>query len=167
MLKQLEKENEELRTEVKRLKYELEKENQLNLKFKEKIDNYNKKLEEKEKKINKLSEELEELRAKYSLSPGEKLLPIIFVSVNQRLHYSIICKNTDPFSKIERQLYNENKEFDDPVRNYFLAGGKMIDKKKTIEENGIKYSEIITLNNNDQFSVMSSLNNSAVSNLIP
>ena len=167
MLKHLEKENEELRTEVKRLKNELEKENQLNLKYKEKIDNYNKKLEEKEKKINKLSKELEELKAKNVLSTGETLLPIIFNSVDQKIHYSIICKNTDPFSKIERQLYIEYKEYDDPVHNYFITDGKTIDKKKTIGENGIKYSQIITLNNNDQFSLMSSLNNSRVSNLIP
>ena len=156
-MKQLEKENQYLQKEVKRLNEELEKERNINLKLNQKLNNYTKNIEEKEKTINKLNKELEVLKTKYNVSPGEKILPIIFISGDQKLHYSIICKNTDPFYKIERYLYNENPEYDDSS-NYFLFKGRTIDKNKTIEENGIKFSDIITLNRFD-----SSLNSSKMS----
>jgi vacuolar-type H+-ATPase subunit I/STV1 len=156
-VKQLEKENQYLQKEVKRLNEELEKERNINLKLNQKLNNYTKKIEEKEKTLKKLNKELEELKTKSNLSPGEKIFPIIFISVDQKLHYSIMCKNTDPFYKIERYLYDENPEYDDS-NNYFLFKGRTIDKNKTIEGNGIKYSDIITLNKCD-----SSLNSSKMS----
>ena len=41
------------------------------------------------------------------LLEGEKLMTVIFTSVDQKVLYSVICKNTDLFSDIEKLLYKE------------------------------------------------------------
>ena len=113
-------------------------------------DNYSKdRVIELLETINKKDEEIKVLKqsilnSPLNLKPGEKLLPIIFISLDQRIHYAIICKNTDKFKDIEESLYNaypEYREFD----NYFMSKGNKINRFKTIRENGIENSDIITL----------------------
>ena len=99
-----------------------------------------KKLEIKNKEINDLKSKIG-----FDLKEGENLMSIIFVSVDQVIHYSIICKNTDNFSKIEKILYDKYPEYK-KSENYFLHNGKKINRFETIEENGIEYSALITLN---------------------
>ena len=62
----------------------------------------------------------------------------------------MICKNTDLFSRLEIELYKveEYKEFKQ-TENYFIVNGKKINRFETLEENGIKNSDIITLNQID------------------
>ena len=81
------------------------------------INELNEKLKNLNNNLNndKLNELLEEIRIKdkiisnypVQLSEGEKLISVIFVSSDQKVHYSVICKNTDKFSKIENMLYDE------------------------------------------------------------
>jgi len=99
-----------------------------------------KKLEIKNKEINELKSKIG-----FDLKEGENLMTIIFISVDQQIHYSIICKNTDNFSKIEKMLYDKYPEYK-KSENYFLYKGKKINRFETIEENGIEYSALITLN---------------------
>jgi len=82
----------------------------------------------------------------FDLKKGEFLLPIIFQSVDSKIHYAIICKNTDRFNMIENILYDKYPEYIE-YENYFLVNGIKINKNKTIEQNNIKYSDIIILNN--------------------
>ena len=103
----------------------------------------------KEKKINELYEEIrikDKIISNYpiKLSEGEKLLSIIFVSSDQKLHYSIICKNTDKFSKIENMLYDIYPEYMES-ENYFVVNGKKINRYKSLELNSIKNNDIIML----------------------
>ena len=85
------------------------------------------------------------LRYAFDLKKGEYLLPIIFQSVDSKIHYAIICKNTDPFNMIENILYDKYPEYIEN-ENYFIANGIKINKNKTIEQNNIKCSDIVILN---------------------
>ena len=72
-------------------------------------------------------------------------MPIIFQSTDSKIHYAFICKNTDRFNSIENMLYDKYPEYLDS-ENYFTVNGIKINKARTMEENKIKYSDIIILN---------------------
>ena len=94
--------------------------------------------------------EIKELRLKLSRYPiqleeGEKLISVIFVSSDQKVHYSIICKNTSKFSIIEGKLYEEYNEYEE-LETYFTVNGRRINRHKTLYDNKIKNNDIIMLN---------------------
>ena len=123
--------------------------NELNDKLKNLNANLNNNLNK-----DKINELLEEIRIKdkiisnypAQLSEGEKLISVIFVSSHQKLHYSVICKNTDKFSKIENMLYDEYPEYSGS-ENHFLVNGNKVNKFKSLEYNKIKNNDIIMLKN--------------------
>ena len=98
------------------------------------------------KKLSDKDKEIEELKKLFpiKLQKGERLMNVKFISQDQYINYSIICKNTDIFTKIECLLYNEYSEYKNS-KNYFLYGGGLIDKNKNLEENHIKNDSVITL----------------------
>jgi len=76
---------------------------------------------------------------------GEKKIEVEFISVDQIVNYrSVICKNTDKFSKVEDVIY---EEYHDLKRGnyYFIVNGEIADKNKTLEENKIKDKDVITI----------------------
>ena len=96
---------------------------------------------------------IEDLRLKLSrfpfeLSEGERLISIIFTSTDQRIHYSIICKNTDIFYNLELKLYQRYNELSE-LENYFTVNGRRVNKTKNLEFNKIKDNDIIILNTLD------------------
>ena len=108
-------------------------------------------------KDNKINELLEEIRLKdkkikelnsyntYQLKKSEKLLSIIFVTSNQKILYSLVCKNTDIFANVEQELYKIFPEYKEKENKFLIKGrkGREIYKNKTIDENTIKNSDII------------------------
>ena len=125
-------------------------------KYKSKIENNEIKLSkdiQNNNVINSILEkdkEIKELRLKLSRYPiqleeGEKLISIIFVSSDQKVHYSIICKNTSKFSIIEGKLYEEYNDYEEP-ETFFTVNGRRINRHKTLDDNKIKNSDIIMLN---------------------
>ena len=64
------------------------------------------------------------------------------------MQYSVICKTTDEFTKIENQLYENYPEYNE-INNNFILKGKIINKNLTLEQNGIKNNDIIILKIND------------------
>ena len=82
------------------------------------------------------------------LKEDENLIPVIFQSIDSKIHYAFICKKTDKFHKIEDMLYEKYPEYLE-IENYFTVNGNKINKSKTIGENKIKYSDIILLNTYD------------------
>ena len=86
--------------------------------------------------------EIKELKLK--LSRLETMMIITFISSDQQLHYSVLCKNTDEFYKIEGLLYKEYPSYTEN-ENYFLVDGQKINKYKTLEQNGIKNNSQIIL----------------------
>ena len=97
--------------------------------------------------INQKDEEIKDLRANmpFNLKQGEKLISVIFISVDQKIHYSIICKNTDIFTNVENKLYDEYPEYRE-TENYFMVSGQKVNKYKSLKENKIVNSSIINLN---------------------
>jgi len=98
------------------------------------------------KKIDELKEKLS--RYPFELLKGEKLISVIFTSSDQKIHCSIICKNTEKFIKLEEKLYNDYLEYSESD-NYFMVNGNRVSKFKTLDENKIKNSNIIILNKNE------------------
>ena len=85
----------------------------------------------------------------YCLSPGENLILIKFISLDQIINnYTVIAKNTDKFSKSEEKLYEKYPNYKD-INNYFISNGKIIKREQTLEENKIKNNDILTLIIND------------------
>ena len=84
----------------------MNKNNQKLIKNKENIDNM---IYEKEKEIKELKERLS--RFSFELNKGEKLMSLIFMSVDQNIQCSIICKNSDKFNQIENKLYEDYPEY--------------------------------------------------------
>ena len=118
---------------------EYEKSNEINLK---KMTELYKEINEKDRKIEKLNIKLS--RYPLELSIGERLMTVIFTSTDRRILYSIICKNTDIFEKIEDELYEKYPEYRH-YENYFWNRGKKINRFKSLEYNRIYNNDIITL----------------------
>ena len=74
----------------------------------------------------------------------DKFISIIFTSTDQVIHYSIVCKIEDYFSQIEQKLYKEYPEYNNS-NNVFISQGNLIQKDKSLKDNKIKNSDVITL----------------------
>ena len=140
---QIKNENYELKKQINELKM---KSNNPNNKYQNINDNKDeiiallKKLEIKENEIKQIRQKIP-----YELKSGEELMPIIFISCDQKIHYAFICKNTDKFNTIENLLYEVYPEYEES-ENYFTVNGRKIIKSKTMQQNNIKPSSIIMLN---------------------
>ena len=100
-------------------------------------------LKNKDDEIKKLND-----KNKFDLKEGENLMPVIFQSTDSKIHYAFICKNTDKFNSIENMLYDKYHEYQEN-ENYFTVNGIKVNNSKTMEQNKIKYSDIIILNTYD------------------
>ena len=81
-----------------------------------------------------------------SSKPGEKILSINFVSNGFQgiMNYSLPCKNTDLFVRLEEKLNNDYPELKDK-ETYFLVNGRKIKRFKTLDENHINSNDVINL----------------------
>ena len=79
------------------------------------------------------------------LLPGEKWMSVDILSVNQKVHTSVICKNTDLFINVELKVYEQYPKYKE-VENYFTVNGIKINKYKSMDENKIKNNDKILLN---------------------
>ena len=90
----------------------------------------------------------EELKKSSDLNPfelkEEKLISVNFTTIDEKMHYSLICKNTDIFSKIEDQFYNDNPKYN-KNENIFMIGNNKIESSKTLDENNIHNNSIILI----------------------
>jgi len=94
-------------------------------------------------RIKELEKEIEKYK-KYYLLPGEKLITIKFISIDQKIDFNIIAKNNDNFAKLEGSLYEKYPQYKE-TENYFLVNGKKLNRHKTLDENKINDNDIITL----------------------
>ena len=103
-------------------------------------------LSQKEEQIKELKDKIK--RYPFVLEKNERLMAIIFYSVNQKVHYPMICKNTDTIHKLEEKLYEEYPNLSER-ENYFLCKGVLINKFQSFEKMKIKNGDIIILNQNN------------------
>ena len=133
----------ELETIIKKLELIIkEKDNKIN-KLGNKIKEFENILNNSNYRIKELEKEIEKFKA-YCLLPGEKLINIKFISIDQAIDFNIVAKNTVNFSKLENSLYDKYPKYRD-TENYFLVNGKKLNKHRTLEENQIKDNDILTL----------------------
>ena len=133
-----------------RLKLELDKNNKIQG-LDNKLRNYHSKISllykiilEKDEKIEILEKKLK--RYPFELNEGEKLITVNFSSTDQNIqNYSIICKNAEIFSKIEKKFCEDFTEYSN-TQNYFTFNGNRVNKLRTLKENGIKNNDIIVIN---------------------
>ena len=157
MIKKNRKKAEDMKKE---LKASFEEEKEKNLKLEKEINDLRKQLEEKnELRMNLIKEtkeyieienENKELKSKlsrfpFTLEEGEKIMSIIFMSSDEKLHYSVICKNTNKFHTTLVELEENFPEYFEK-NIIFTSNGKKINIYKTLEQNGIKNNDIIILN---------------------
>jgi len=138
----------DLKNENKKLSI---KNNQLNIDKNNINEKLNKIMLISNEEINKREKIIKQYELKISqfsfeFSPGEKLISIIFTSSDQNIISSFICKNIDIFKFIENKFYEKYSEYKG-LDNNFISNGRKIDKNKSLDENKIKNSDIITIFN--------------------
>ena len=76
----------------------------------------------------------------------EKIISVLFMTQgnNDIFNYSMACKNTDLFVRLEERLYNDFPKYKN-YQTFFKVDVKGILRFKTIEENGIKNNDIISV----------------------
>ena len=95
----------------------------------------------KDKKIEELKEKIS--RYPFELNEGEKMISIIYISSDENIIGSIICKNTDNFSKIEKEIYEMYPEKKSKI--IFKSKGLNINRNKSLEANKLHNNSIINL----------------------
>ena len=98
-------------------------------------------------RISELEDEIKKLKT-YFLSPGDKLISIKLISVDQKINFSTYAKVNDKFRKIEEIVYDKYPEYQE-YENFFLVNGKKVNRNKTLEENNIKDKDVLTLSRID------------------
>ena len=156
--KELIEENQKLKKKIKELEDIIIKskeenndmKNKLNIALKEKINleneinNKNKEIQNYILQINNINENKGEIT---SIIPGkEKIMVVLFMTQgnNDIINYALACKNTDLFINIEKKLYDDFPKYKN-YQTYFKVDVRGILRFKTIEENGIKNNDIISL----------------------
>ena len=148
----LSKENANLKQQISQLQFQLNSQNNFqNINNISNIQNNSndiliKLINEKENIIKDLKEKIQ--RYPFVLEKNGKIMSIIFSSVNQKVNYSMVCKNTDTIHILEEKLYAEYPNLSER-ENYFLCKGKLLNKFVSFEKNNIKNGDIILLNQND------------------
>jgi hypothetical protein len=144
---------EELTKRIKELEETLEKKDKIISNLKKEKDLLNEILKEKFSKLTEQISKNEKMIKEYELkisqfpfkfSPGEKIMSIIFISLDEDIISSFICKNTDTFDILENKFYEKYSEYKG-LEKKFLSNGREINKKKSLDENKIKNNDIITI----------------------
>ena len=80
----------------------------------------------------------------------EEFISVNFVSMGSQAiaNYSVVCKQSWPFSELEKKVYEDFPEFNNS-QTVFMIDAKMIEKNKTLKENKIKKNSIISVFNED------------------
>ena len=150
--KKLSRENTNLKQQISQLQSQLnsQKDNENKNNISNTQNNSNdiliKLISEKENIIKDLKEKIQ--RYPFVLEKNEKIMSIIFFSVNQKVNFSMVCKNTDTINRLEERLYQEYPNLSER-ENYFLSKGRLLNKFDSFEKNHIKNGDIILLNPND------------------
>ena len=113
--------------------------NNLNeFKLKTEIDMKNKEIKDLKNKIS---------RYPFDLSEEEKIITITFISFDENIISSLLCKNTDKFSEIVKKFYDKYPDYKD--NNSFMINGNLISENINLAQENINNNTIITFNKNN------------------
>ena len=81
-----------------------------------------------------------------SINPGEKIITVNFVSngFQDIVNYSIPCKNTSLFIRLEEKLNNDFPQLKNH-ETFFVVNTRRIKRFQTLEENQIKSNDVISI----------------------
>ena len=149
-INELEKENNKLKKEIDKLEKEICNKDAIiknqELKIKDYKNTFENTIINKNKELEKLLDEIKKIKSNipFEILPGEKIMSIIFKSDDQNILYSVLCKNTDKFERLENIIYDKYPEYK-KYEKYFLFKGEKINEIKTLEENKINDGSILTI----------------------
>ena len=141
------KENEKLKEQINQFQLQINSQNNVTNSSVNSSSNNSDEIVRLFKKIEDLNEKIN--RYPFILEKNEKMMSVIFNSVCQNVHYSLICKNTDTIHKLEEELYKEYTELA-KTENFFLCKGHLLNKFETFESNQIKNGDIIVINQREE-----------------
>ena len=107
------------------------------------INNKNKEIQNYILQIKNINENKNEIT---TIKPGEKILAVLFMTQGSQdiSNYTMPCKNTDLFVRLEERLYNDFPQYKN-YETYFMVNARRILRFKTMEENRIKSNDIISI----------------------
>ena len=81
-----------------------------------------------------------------SIKPGERIITVNFISMGTQdiMNYSLICKNTELFVRLEERLYEDFPQFKN-YETFFEVNTRRIKRFKTLDENNIKSKDLINI----------------------
>ena len=85
-----------------------------------------------------------------NVQADEEFISVNFVSMASQdiINYSIVCKQSWLFSKLEEKLYKDFPQYNKP-ETYFMFNANMIERNKTLKENNIGNNSVVNVFNND------------------
>ena len=139
-------ENEDINEKNEEINDDINEKNEI---INEEIEDTNEKNVDLNEKIQNLKKENKDLKEKlrrypFILEKGEKLMSIIVASRDEKILYSLTCKNNNTIIDIEKELYKEFPEYS-KTKNIFLYKGKKLNKLETFQKNKIKNGDILIL----------------------
>ena len=127
-----------LKNELKNAKKMIEQQNIIinNLQFS--IQSYQNIIKQKEQELNDLKKQLQNInyQNKGNYVDMNKLMSVNFISMDQKIHFSVPCIDSDTFAEVEEKLYKEFPEYRE-TNNNFIANGDPVLRFKTISQNKI------------------------------
>ena len=81
-------------------------------------------------------------RYPFKLLKNEFMLTLIIMTKDEKVIFSLICKNTDKFIKIQEKFYKKYPEYLEN-KGTFKINSHLIQNNKTLEESNIKDNDII------------------------
>ena len=131
-----EKKIQELNNEIEKMKNQIKTlKNDLNMK-KIEIQEY----------ISQLNKKNDNSLTATSIKPGERIITVNFISMGTQdiMNYSLICKNTELFVRLEERLYEDFPQFKN-YETFFEVNTRRIKRFKTLDENNIKSKDLINI----------------------
>ena len=125
----------------------LDEKDRINKFINELIKNYSNEKETYESKLKEKENEIKLFKQVFPLeilNEKEKILNINFITDDENIHYSIICKNTSKLNQIIERFYNKYPQYK-KFKNVFRFKGKEINMSITLEENNINNNDIISI----------------------
>ena len=118
--------------------------NQLN-NINNKIKSYQNIINQKEQELNKLKLELQNINSQNrQYIDINKIMSVNFISMDQKIHFSVPCIDTNTFAEVEEKLYKQFPEYRE-TNNSFLANGQQVLRFKTIRQNNIENGFPVTM----------------------
>ena len=93
-----------------------------------------------------LREIVQNIQPAQNVQTDDEFIRVNFVSMafQDIANYSIVCKQSWLFSKLEERLYKDFPQYNKP-ETYFMFNAKMIERNNTLKENNIRNNSVVSV----------------------